>query len=338
MSDYGLYLDTASDKQKEAILAVIDKGTQKKAAKSLGIDIRTLERRLASAKKKVTGSNMFKSGRTHCFIPDVQDTPETPNDHLKWAGHYIAEEKPDVVIQIGDFADFESLSSYDEGKKSAEGKRILKDFDSSNKAMNVLMRPIHAESDYQPELHLTMGNHEHRVSRAVENDAKLEGFLSLENLNYKDHGWNVYDFLEIAEIDGVHYSHFFANPMSGRPYGGANINTRLNTIGFSFSMGHQQCHMMGSKNLNNGNVIRGLVSGAFYLHDEDYKGVQGNTHFRGLTMKHEVKDGNYDVMEVSMDYLCRRYEGMPLHKFMEKKYPDIFQGSLFLQRQAFKYS
>ena len=204
--------------------------------------------------------------------------------------------------------------------------------------MNALMKPIKEATNYNPELHLTLGNHEYRIQRAVESDAKLDGFLSMESLNYKDHGWIVHDFLKPVEVDGVWYAHYFANPMSGRPFGGSNINTRLNTIGFSFSMGHQQCHMAGSKNLNNGKVIRGLVSGAFYLHDEDYKGVQGNTHFRGLTIKHEVKDGNYDIMEVSMDYLCRRYEGMPLHKFVEKKYPDIFARSLFLQRQAQKYS
>ena len=181
-----------------------------------------------------------KLGRTHCFIPDAQVTPDTPNDHLSWAGRYIAEIKPDVVINIGDFADMESLSSYDEGKKSAEGKRVIKDFDAANKAMNVLMKPIHDEKDYIPELHFTLGNHEYRIERAIENDAKLEGFLSMDSLNYKDHGWNVHDFLKPVEVDGVWYCHYFANPMSGRPYGGTNITTRLNTIGFSFSMGHQQ--------------------------------------------------------------------------------------------------
>ena len=95
--------------------------------------------------------------------------------------------------------------------------------------------------------------------------------------------------------------------------------------------------MQGIKNLSNGQVLRGLVSGAFYMHDEDYKGVQGNTHFRGLTIKREVVDGNYDIMEVSMDYLCRRYEGVPLHQFVRDKYPEIFATSLFLQRQAMKY-
>jgi hypothetical protein len=337
MTDYSVYLSTATPDQADAIRAVIACGTQKKAAKMLGINKRSLERRLASAKSAITGAKMPSAGRTHCFIPDAQVTPDTPNDHLAWAGKYIAEEKPDVVINIGDFADMESLSSYDFGKKAAEGKRILKDFDAANKAMNILMKPIHDEPGYNPELHLTLGNHEHRINRAVDSDAKLDGLLSIDSLNYKEHGWAVHEFLTPVCVDGVWYCHFFANAMSGKPIGGANITTRLNTIGFSFSMGHQQCHMQGIKNLSNGRVLRGLVSGAFYMHDEDYKGVQGNTHFRGLTIKREVVDGNYDIMEVSMDYLCRRYEGVPLHQFTKEKYPDIFARSLFLQRQALKY-
>lgn len=332
-----------TDRQKEILNARIKNSSNAQTASVMGLDRRTVDKAIARIKRNAASRGNFsahgtaKAGRVHCFIPDVQDTPDTPNDHLRWAGQYIADTRPDVVIQIGDFADMESLSSYDYGKKAAEGRRVINDIDSSCKAMNDLMRPIKAEKGYRPELHLTLGNHEHRINRAVESDAKLDGFFTVDNLNYKDHGWIVHDFLTPVEIDGVWYCHFFANPMSGRPYGGANITTRLNTIGFSFSQGHQQCHMHGSKNLNNGRILRGLVSGAYYLHDEDYKGVQGNTHFRGLTIKHEVIDGSYDLMEVSMDYLCRKYEGLPLYQFMEKKYPDIFDRSLFLQRQKRRY-
>jgi len=52
------------------------------------------------------------------MIPDCQVTPDTPTDHLRWIGEYIVEQKPDVVVNIGDFADMESLSSYDRVKRS----------------------------------------------------------------------------------------------------------------------------------------------------------------------------------------------------------------------------
>ena len=336
MTDYSTYLPTANPKQKDAINAVLNNGTQAKAAKSLGITLRSLERRLSGARGNVTGDNMPSAGRTHCMIPDCQVTPTTPTNHLEWIGEYIKEKRPDVIVNIGDFADFEALSSYDKGRKASEGRRVLADFDAANKANRLLTKPFTGIKGYNPEMHLTLGNHENRVNRAVESDAALDGFLTLDNLNYKDTGWAVHPFLDQVVLDGVAYSHFFANPMTGRPFGGANMDTRLKTVGYSFTMGHQQMHMAAHRPLGNGKILRGLVSGSCYLHDEDYKGKQGNTHWRGIVFKHEVNDGNYDIMEVSLNYLCRRYEGIPLRQFMSRYYPDIFDNSEWLQRMDAK--
>lgn len=280
--------------------------------------------------------------RKHIMIPDVQVTPDTPIDHLEWIGHYIVESRPDVIVQIGDFADMESLSSYDRGKRDFEGRRYIKDIDSSHKAMNKLMSPLKAHNQkqiidkkkqYKPELHITTGNHEFRIQRAVDDDARLDGTLGLNDLNYETHGFTVHDFLKPVEIDGVYYAHYFSNPLSGRPFGGQSIDTRLKTIGFSFTMGHQQVCMTGQRYLNNGARIRGLVCGSCYLHDEHYMGPQGNAYWRGIFVKHEVRNGEYDLMEVSLDFLCRQYEGIQLWQFMKKKYPDIFENSIWLKRQ-----
>ena len=83
--------------------------------------------------------------RKHLIIPDCQVTPDTPTDHLKWIGQYTIEKLPDVIVNLGDFADMESLSFYDQGKLQAEGRRIQKDFKASKKAMGVLLKPL---SDY----------------------------------------------------------------------------------------------------------------------------------------------------------------------------------------------
>lgn len=284
----------------------------------------------------------MKKGRRHLFIPDMQVTPDTPTDHLDWIGKYIVAAQPDVIICIGDFADMESLSSYDKGKKSFEGRRYLKDISAANKAMDILMKPIAKHNkdrlkrkvkQYRPEMYMTLGNHEHRINRAVENDATLSGVLSTDHLNYAAHGWKVIPFLDVVEVDGVHYSHYFSNPMSGKPYGGSSIDTRLKTVGFSFSMGHQQTYITGQRFLNNGQRLRGLVCGAGYLHSEDYIGAQGNTEWRGILVKNEVSNGAYDLTEVSLDYLCRKYEKQPLWQFMEKNYPGIFATSTRYHRQ-----
>ena len=275
-------------------------------------------------------------------IPDCQVTPSTPKDYLRWIGEYMVEKRPDVVVCIGDFADMESLSSYDIGKTSYEGRRYKKDIEASKGAMSMFVAPLgkHNKSmvknkkrKYLPEMHLTIGNHEHRITRAVESDPKLEGFMSIDDLGYESFGWTVHEFLKVVEIDGVNYAHYFANALSGRPYGGENIGIRLKNIGLSFVMGHQQLYMLGVKALSNGKRIRGLVQGSCYLHDEAYRGPQANNEWRGIFMLHEVVDGDYCLMEISLDFLCRKYEGVPVWKYMEKKHNKIFKSSVWMQRQ-----
>lgn len=265
---------------------------------------------------------------THLFIPDNQVKPGVPLDHLRWIGEYIVKKKPDVIINIGDFADMPSLSSYDKGKKSFEGRRYVNDIKSVHEGMEILMKPLadynakmirHKMKQYKPRLVMTLGNHEYRIIRAIEDNSQLDGTIGIDDLEYEKWGWEVHDFLKVVEIDGILYSHFFANPMSGRPYAGQNIQLRLNKIKQSFSMGHQQTYITGIDYTASGKVIRGLVAGACYLHDEDYKGYQGNHHWRGIVLKNSVKDGNYNVIEIDLDYLCRYYEGMELTEFMKLK-------------------
>lgn len=279
--------------------------------------------------------------RRHAYLPDMQVKPGSPTDHIEWIAAYLAEKKPDVIVNAGDFADMPSLSLYDAGKKEMEGRRFIADIDAALKAMKLLTDPIHAEvkrtvdahrKRWTPEMHLTLGNHEHRILRAISNDAKLDGILGLHSLEYEKFGWIVHDFLKPVEIDGVSYCHYYVNPMTGRPYSGQSMDARLKSVGFSFTMGHQQGKIIGSRELNNGTVLRGLVAGACYLHDEDFKGYQGNGHWRGIIMKSEVRNGQYDLMEVSLDYLCRKYEGCYVWQFMKKKYPEIYQSSMWLQK------
>ena len=60
----------------------------------------------------------------HLIIPDTQVKPGHPIDHLRWAGQYAVDKKPDGIIHIGDHFDMPSLSSWDVGKKSFAGIHV----------------------------------------------------------------------------------------------------------------------------------------------------------------------------------------------------------------------
>jgi len=296
-------------------------GNKAEAARKLKLAPTTLKDRLAIYErhggnipviaprcKKAAPSIAAKSKpQKHCVIPDVQAKPGVALDHLKWAGQYIAEKKPDTIVCIGDFADMPSLSSYDRGTASAENKRYQFDIEATHKAMELLMTPIVNEQDYKPRLILTLGNHEDRISRYTNDHPELMEQLSIDNLGFDAWGWEVIPFLKPIEVDGVLYAHYFYNPNTGKPYGGLNLETRLKTIGTSFTMGHQQGLLTAIRDLPNGKRMRGLVAGSFYQHKEAYKGYQGNSHWQGIIFKHEVQEGNYDLMELSLNYLRKRY-------------------------------
>ncbi len=256
---------------------------------------------------------------THIIIPDTQAKPGVPDDHMEWAGRYIGENyyaRPDTtVIHLGDGYDMESLNRYD-GKRKMEGRRVQADLDAGNRSLRRLRSAAKQSAPRTrrtPRWVYLLGNHEHRLERYLDDHPEWEGMVGFDALT----DWEVHDFLEVVRIDGVSYSHYFYNPNTGRPYSGANIETRLATIGTSFTMGHQQGLRTGMRDVL-GSTHRGLVAGSYYLHDEEYKGPQGNRHWRGIIVCHAVSDGNYSIMEVTLDYLCERYTGLTVAEWMAR--------------------
>lgn len=263
---------------------------------------------------------------THFIIPDTQVKPGVPLDHLEWIGRYLVEKsygRPEISwLHLGDHWDFPSLSRWEKkGGVELEGKRYAHDVEAGNYGFDLLNSPLFLENEskrrkWEPKRRkFFRGNHEHRAERAAADDAVLEGTISPDDLNVTAWDWESHDFLEPVELEGVTYSHYFANPMSGRPYGGQSIDTRLKTIGYSFTMGHQQGLHVGMRDLTNGRRLRGMVAGSCYLHDEKYAGPQGNHVWRGILVAYKVENGSYDLKEVSLDSLCRRYEGVSLARF-----------------------
>jgi hypothetical protein len=132
-------------------------------------------------------------------------------------------------------------------------------------------------------------------------------------------GWERHGFLVPVTIGGIIYAHYLANPMTGRPYAGSNLETRVKTVQASFTMGHQQGLKWARVETLRGPHI-GLVAGSCYLHDEDYLGPQCTNYWRGIVVCHEVERGDYSPMFVSLSYLCKRYEGKTLAQVKWRKH------------------
>lgn len=267
--------------------------------------------------------------KRHLLIPDTQVRPGVPLDHLAWIAQAIVDYRPDSVIHIGDHYDMPSLSAHDgPGSMKMEGARYEDDVSVGNEAFATLCKPMeieqarlkrNKEKQWNPRKVFCFGNHENRIRRAINAAPKFAGTIGDHHLNTRD--FERHAFLERVWQDGVLYSHYFQSSHSAHAIGGT-IDNRLNKIGASFAQGHEQGFRYGTRIQASGATWHGLVAGSAYLHDEDYRGAQGQGHWRGVVVLNEVHDGDYCVMPLTLEYLCRKYEQVSLGEYLRKSYKD----------------
>jgi len=247
-------------------------------------------------------------------IPDCQVKAGVPVEHLVWAGQAICDYRPDVVVNIGDFADMPSLSTHDiKGSKYFEGLRYTLDVETTKMAMKLLLSPLRALQEkqkydkhkvYSPRMVLTLGNHENRINRAVNNNPMLDGLISTKDLGYEN-DWEVHEFLHPVFINGVGFNHYWPVGAMGRP--AASPAAIVSKLHMSCIAGHQQGRSVAYGKRADGQSICAIIAGSFYQHDEDYMDQLSNKHWRGLVVLNEVEDGHFDEMFLSMEYLERKY-------------------------------
>ena len=247
-------------------------------------------------------------------IPDTQVKPGVDLSYMTWLGKYAVAKRPDVIIHLGDFADMESLSSYDKGTKSFEGRRYKKDIETARSAMKKLLEPIekynyiqrkYKKPQYEPRKVMLYGNHEERIAKACNEDPRLDGTIGLEDLGYEEAGWETVKFLKTIVISGICFSHYFSSGVMGRPI--ISARALLTKKHMSCVAGHQQGRDIAYGQRADGTDMTAIISGSCYLHEEEYLNPQTNNHWRGFWMFHNVKDGAFDEMPVSLNYLKQKY-------------------------------
>jgi hypothetical protein len=272
------------------------------------IEAVTQVKRWVAAKSKTRPKN--PAGSKHLYIPDTQIKLGVPLEHLEAAGNYAAEKRPDTIILAGDWWDFPSLSSYDKGKKSFEGRRYRLDVEAGKAGMERFLAPIRKQKRYNPRIVMTLGNHENRVNRCVEEHSILDGTIGIHDLQLEAFGVEAHQFLKPVVIDGVSYCHYFPRSASGKVMqdrnGAPNALAQLRREGRSCVAGHVQGFDIACLPFS-GRLQWGIQAGSFYQHQETYLTPQGQDHWHGVLMLHEVNDGCFSPMVVSLDYLMGKY-------------------------------
>lgn len=252
------------------------------------------------------------------IIGDSHTTVGVSNDRFEWLGHLIVDEKPDIIVNIGDFSDMTSLSLFDVGKKSYEGRRYRLDVEATIDAQERLFEPITKhnrslkakhEKQYKPRLVFTLGNHCNRINRAINDDPKLEGTISIDDLQYEEFGWEVYPFKEIVDVEGVFFTHYFTSGLMDRPIGGVNLGQSILTkVHGNALQGHTHHLNLAWSTLPNGRKILGGSVGCYFDHAVDYVTARAQSEWaKGiLTLNVEDKEVQ-DYSWLSLKTIRNRY-------------------------------
>lgn len=271
-------------------------------------------------------------------IPDAHAMPNVPNDRFTLLGKYIAHKQPEVIVCLGDFGDMQALSSYDVGKKKAEGKRVSDDFKAVVDAQEKMFREINRlnirlkkakKALYKPELYMCLGNHENRINRAVNDDPKMYGMYGIENLKYEQFGWKVIPFLKALTLEGVSFIHYWPNAMN-RPIN--SVTTIMGIPGGSKISGHSHVWDQRRDGRVSPKVV--LVAGCFLDPETQIEGdamdytfeVVRQAWYNGLFLLHEVENGNCLPVPITYRWLNETYgtpEQQTDFKELEKEVPLV---------------
>lgn len=241
------------------------------------------------------------------LIGDTQQRPQVRNS-LKVCALHIADVRPRYVVLLGDHWDLPSLSYWDKGKKSHRPRTYLRDMQAGNKAMvefwDILIGAW-PEVLKECEFHFLMGNHEDRRNKAIEfcEDHYVD---LIESVKFNLKNWKVHKFLKVVKIQGIEFSHYFANPNSSKAIGSARH--LLNKRHVTCIAGHQQGFDYAEQLQGSNKTIQALIMGSTYYHNEDYK-KHNNHHWRGTVIIHNTKTSTgFDFSRFSLDTLDKLYE------------------------------
>lgn len=245
------------------------------------------------------------SGKTMLIVPDAHAHPDYDNRRFTALGNFIASRKFDHVVCLGDWFDYPSLSHYDKGKKSSEGRRIDLDTEVGIDAFERAWAPSRKQKKQPFKLFLE-GNHEFRYDRRLNDQAELDGALSKKDLLLEEYWDEVVAYKDEYTLEGITFSHAFTAGNFDKEIGGVNAARTM-------IVEHKKTVIQGHSHLYSyarDKEIVGLQAGCFFEAEQKmtYMGTSGNARYwRGLTVLNDVRDGDFDIEQINLKRLLREF-------------------------------
>ena len=256
------------------------------------------------------------TSKTAVVFTCAHSSPEVDNSRFKALGNFLFDLKPDLVFDLGDFDDMKSLNTYDSRYPQAIVRQNYEaDIEAGQVARDLIWKPFKKAKKKRPFRVGFEGNHENRIKKAIAHDPRLEGQkygISFGHLQ-TDYWYDEYHEYSnsaptLADYLGVTFGHYvstgaYGSAMSTKHHGYSLIE-RLNC---SVTVGHSHKFSYYHKAESRPYPVNGLVAGCFKGANESWAGQANNEWRKGLCIKRELENGDYDLTWYSLKALMRDY-------------------------------
>lgn len=242
--------------------------------------------------------------------------PGVSNERFTWLSKFLYDLKPDEFINLGDFSEMESLSSFDTRYPGSVVRRSYEaDINVTNDAHERMWNEFRKNKRGLPYRVFLEGNHEHRIGTALSKDPSMAGDnygISMSHLSILSHYNEFHPYHNgapaIAPRDGVLYSHFLSSGAYGRSIDGVSHGLKMvEKTASSVTVGHTHKFNYYVKPDTWPYPCHGLSVGCFLGSEQGWAGQANDEWSKGIVVKRNLEHGNYDLQWVSLSSLEKEY-------------------------------
>lgn len=239
------------------------------------------------------------------MIGDLHANPDYDLERFAAAGEVCAEEQPDVVVQIGDWADMASINRHGT-KLEIESRRYSEDVEITQESLAVFEAPLARRKRKKPRKVLTLGNHEWFIQKLVEQDPRLAGKVDVSDLGFEKFGWEVVEYRRSVEIAGFHFVHNLGS-MTGRASRVDSPSNGVKALGSSHVVGHTHTYRRVPLPYKGRTRQWGIDVGCLIHKDmgrlEHWSCDTSYKYWRGIHIFENAVDGDADFREIRAETL-----------------------------------
>lgn len=228
-------------------------------------------------------------------LPDLQ-LPYEDRKAVSAVERYMADETWDEWIQLGDFMDFDCISSFNRtALRKVEGKTLADDYAYANDFLDRHQRIVR-KRNRKAKFTLLEGNHDQRIERYVDEFPQLRNTVEVERgLNLAERGigwircWSKGEFYKVGKCAFTHglYTNAHHAKRMADSFGGNVVYGHTHDV-----QGHSKVLWGADK------TIVGQSLGCLCRYDQDYIGKNPTNWQHAFGVMYFMPDGHFQLYVV----------------------------------------